>query len=342
MGIFDKKLRLDKDGGISLKIKPAYYEDEEKQKCRISKNVMDFLDLSEGDLIEIIGTKKLVIKCSQLDELESNEKFVRMDRFNRTILRADIGKKVSIRKINMDSERIITNSKTNRLESIKDPIEIAKIDKIEKERIAKIEADRIAKEEADKIKAIQDEEERLVREKEEEKILAGEGDFHDYSLDEENIICCAADCDVEVTFLEGKKCKMCEKPCCMEHLEYEKHNCIKTRHVPFIRKTWLRKYGLNISSGRFLVVCEDCHYVSEYGTLIEDAGDERIRHIETSGCNLKKVWLEEVEIPEKTHEDVNYEEIVPTDRILWVCSHCRPPQKFTDRSQYINHHFSHG
>lgn len=27
---------------------------------------------------------------------------------------------------------------------------------------------------------------------------------------------------------------------------------------------------------------------------------------------------------------------------LWLCAHCRPPQKFTDRDAYITHHyFSH-
>jgi len=27
---------------------------------------------------------------------------------------------------------------------------------------------------------------------------------------------------------------------------------------------------------------------------------------------------------------------------IWICAHCRPPQKFTDRQEYLVHHyFSH-
>ena len=40
-------------------------------------------------------------------------------------------------------------------------------------------------------------------------------------------------------------------------------------------------------------------------------------------------------------KNINLEQVVPPDRDFWVCSHCRPAQKFTDRAQYIAHHFSH-
>jgi len=29
------------------------------------------------------------------------------------------------------------------------------------------------------------------------------------------------------------------------------------------------------------------------------------------------------------------------DQKIWICSHCRPPQKFTSRSEYVAHHYTH-
>ena len=76
-------------------------------------------------------------------------------------------------------------------------------------------------------------------------------------------------------------------------------------------------------------------------SLIDVAGDEIKKHIESKKCNSNLVFLEEDLINEKIPKIKNFEQTVPTDRILWVCSHCRPPQKFTDRSAYIAHHYTH-
>jgi hypothetical protein len=153
--------------------------------------------------------------------------------------------------------------------------------------------------------------------------------------------CSFQDCDVQVDFFSGKNCKFCQNPYCFKHIQLEKHECSKTTPVKFLRKSWLRKYGVNISSGRYIVVCDVCGYVSEIGSLIDIAGEERTYHINTSGCDEKKVFLEEDLSHEKISKNINLEEIVPSDRMFWVCSHCRPPQKFTNRSEYIAHHYSH-
>ena len=153
--------------------------------------------------------------------------------------------------------------------------------------------------------------------------------------------CLVDNCNVKVDFFTGKKCKFCNNQYCFEHVQMEKHDCVKTTPTKFLRKTWLRKYGLNISSGRFIVVCDNCHYVSKRGSLIDVAGDERKKHVESKKCNSNLVFLEEDLINEKIPKIKNFEQTVPTDRILWVCSHCRPPQKFTDRSAYIAHHYTH-
>lgn len=153
--------------------------------------------------------------------------------------------------------------------------------------------------------------------------------------------CSVSECKNEVDFFSGKKCKFCNNPYCFNHIQLEKHECAKTTPVKFLRKSWLRRYELNISSGRYIVVCDACGYVSELGSLIDMAGEERSYHIKTSGCDEKRVFLEEDLSHEKVSKDIKLEEVVPSDRMFWVCSHCRPPQKFTERSEYIAHHYSH-
>lgn len=150
--------------------------------------------------------------------------------------------------------------------------------------------------------------------------------------------CSVDSCNTKVGFFSGKKCKFCHNQYCFEHIQMEKHDCIKTTPTKYLRKTWLRRYDLNISSGRYIVVCDECHYVSDYGSLIDIAGNERKNHIESKGCEPKQVFLEEDLVDEKIPENIDLEQSVPTDRVLRVCSNCRPPQKFTERSEYIEHH----
>lgn len=159
---------------------------------------------------------------------------------------------------------------------------------------------------------------------------------------EEQTTCSVLECGKEVDFFEGKKCKFCNNLYCFEHIQLEKHECVKPTLVrKHLRKTWLRKYDVNISSGRYIVVCDDCSFVSKYGSLIDIAGDERNNHIADTNCDSKKVWLEEDLSDYKIEKDIDLEQLVPTDRTFWVCAHCRPPQKFTDRTEYISHHYFH-
>lgn len=106
--------------------------------------------------------------------------------------------------------------------------------------------------------------------------------------------CSALDCNVVESVLNGKECKFCNNFCCIEHLLCHKHDCVKDRHVKFVRKTWLRKYGQDISTGHYTVVCDVCGYVSKTASFIEIAGDERLAHISETGCDSKKVFLESI------------------------------------------------
>jgi hypothetical protein len=209
---------------------------------------------------------------------------------------------------------------SKKIEIITDPEEIARINKSE----------------GDKIRAKHQEELKKFKQKQEEEIAKKE-----LLKQNQQTTCFASECTKEVDFFSGKKCKFCKKLCCFEHIQLEKHDCPKITPTKFIRKTWLRKYGVNISSGRYIVVCDDCGFISQSNYLIDIAGEKRKHRITNNNCNLKKVWLEEVLSEIKFPKNIDFEQIIPSDRTFWVCSHCRPPQKFTDRTEYIAHHYRH-
>jgi hypothetical protein len=89
-------------------------------------------------------------------------------------------------------------------------------------------------------------------------------------------------------------CSYCKSVFCSSHRIAESHDCIKTRYVRFIRKTWVRKYGQNITTGLYKVVCDQCGYNSE-AKLIEGAGLDRELHIADKGCQSEQVFLDELE-----------------------------------------------
>ena len=87
------------------------------------------------------------------------------------------------------------------------------------------------------------------------------------------------------------KCKYCGQNFCSKHRVAEMHDCIKTRYVKYIRKTWLRKYGQNITTGFYHVSCDACGYKTE-PVSIEQAGADRQAHVD-AGCLSEKVFLED-------------------------------------------------
>ncbi|MGI0023159.1 MAG: hypothetical protein ACRD9Q_09900, partial [Nitrososphaeraceae archaeon] len=99
----------------------------------------------------------------------------------------------------------------------------------------------------------------------------------------------------KVDDLSGKSCNFCYLSFCIEHLQPEKHNCVKTRYVKYIRKSWLRKKGQNITSGHYVVTCDTCGYTSESDALIEFAGKELEDHLQTKKCPEKKIFLDQTD-----------------------------------------------
>ena len=148
-------------------------------------------------------------------------------------------------------------------------------------------------------------------------------------------------CDQQIVFPDDFRCKFCNLKFCSEHIQLENHDCVKATPTKYIRKTWLRKYNVNISTEKYIVVCDQCEYFSQISSLIEYANEERKNHISSEGCDEKKVFLEEDLSNEKIPKDIKIEQHVPSDRVFWICAHCRPPLKFTNRDEYISHHFRH-
>src|SRR5574337_1192518 len=101
-----------------------------------------------------------------------------------------------------------------------------------------------------------------------------------------NMNCAKMGCEEKLHGLNSKACKLCKQQVCIDHLQPETHDCPKVIYTKYIKKTWLRKYGVNVSSSPFRVICETCGYVSEYPKLIEHAGEELESHLKHNPeCN---------------------------------------------------------
>jgi len=100
-------------------------------------------------------------------------------------------------------------------------------------------------------------------------------------------------CGIRVDFSSGKKCKFCGEYCCFKHIQLENHQCIKTRYVKFIRKTWLRRMGQNITGGNYMVVCDQCGFRSNNSYPIDIAGFELENHLQSKGCQENSIFLEQ-------------------------------------------------
>src|SRR5438094_3851585 len=74
-------------------------------------------------------------------------------------------------------------------------------------------------------------------------------------------------------------CAYCKQKFCADHRLAENHDCFKARYAKYIRKTWVRKQGQNITSGKYIVVCDVCGFRTQEGRLIEIAGGEREKRL---------------------------------------------------------------
>lgn len=106
-------------------------------------------------------------------------------------------------------------------------------------------------------------------------------------------------------------CKFCGFKFCEEHLESERHQCIKTRYTEFVKNTGRQP---NIARGKFRVVCNVCGFVSKKPTPIEYAGEELTQHMQFIGC-AKDIFLEEITQNTGSENQVNVKSISPENQI---------------------------
>jgi hypothetical protein len=92
------------------------------------------------------------------------------------------------------------------------------------------------------------------------------------------------------------KCQYCGFRFCDEHKNTDDHQCGKTRHAGYVKKSSPNAVP-NLASGTFIVVCECCGYRSAKGSPIEFAGEELIQHTQVVGCS-GNIFLEETSSPQ--------------------------------------------
>jgi len=159
-----------------------------------------------------------------------------------------------------------------------------------------------------------------------------------------NSTCAKEGCKEKLHGMNSKHCKLCEQQVCIDHLQPENHDCPKVVYTKYIRNTgWLIKRGVNVTTSPYSVICETCGYVSDLPQLIEYSGKELVLHLNNNPeCKeKKKTFLEEFYIDPIPKGKIESSIVRDPDRKLWVCSHCRPPRKFTNHDEYIAHHYTH-
>ena len=87
------------DASISLTLFDAYNRDVGRAVARIGYKSMDFLNASTGDILEIIGKKRSVVRCLPLYQTDEEHKIIRVDGIGRNNTGSAIGDTLTVRKI---------------------------------------------------------------------------------------------------------------------------------------------------------------------------------------------------------------------------------------------------
>ncbi len=109
-------------------------------------------------------------------------------------------------------------------------------------------------------------------------------------------------CNKTLIWSEIFNCYYCQKTYCDEHSQPENHQCPKVMSAKHIEQNYLRRKGVNITSGRYMVVCKQCDYQTNY-TDIEKANEQRINHIKSTGCTGNLVKLRQHDDDKKEDEE---------------------------------------
>lgn len=70
----------------------------------------------------------------------------------------------------------------------------------------------------------------------------------------------------------------------------ENHQCPRVMAAKHVEKSWLKRVEMDVTHGRFVVICYECNYESSPEDILL-ADEERSQHIKSSGHPTEKVWL---------------------------------------------------
>ncbi len=93
---------------ISLVILEAYERDVGKGIARVSSDIMKIIDASSGDIIELAGHRKTAVKLLHLYPSDEKMGTIRVDGLIRNNVGANIGDKITIRKISYQRAEKVT------------------------------------------------------------------------------------------------------------------------------------------------------------------------------------------------------------------------------------------
>lgn len=114
---------MNKEKAPKLEIAESLQEDIDKGIARIPSNILDELKLVSGDLLEIAGKNKVVIRALRAVKRDSTKNLIRIDGTIRANLGASIGDLISISPIKVKAAQSITLSPLQEVRFSDDPTE---------------------------------------------------------------------------------------------------------------------------------------------------------------------------------------------------------------------------
>lgn len=107
-------------------------------------------------------------------------------------------------------------------------------------------------------------------------------------------------CGKTINWPDIFNCYYCQQAYCDKHQVAENHDCPKVVAARHIKGDYLRKRGVNITTGMYRAVCEECGFSTDF-MFIEQANQLRINHIRTGTCQRSSVKL-------RQHDEGNRED----------------------------------
>ena len=99
--------------GIELQVVESLQEDIGKGIARLSSDVMDGLGISSGDLVEVKGKNKTVVKAMRdFSSAKKEENYIRINGTIRQNVGSSIGDKVIVKPVKVENAKSITLSPT--------------------------------------------------------------------------------------------------------------------------------------------------------------------------------------------------------------------------------------